>query len=120
MKVMVLEDNLDRIKFFIEVLGKYKLKIVDNVDEAIELLDNEAFDMIFLDNEVVGGCGADVAVYMANKPDNLNNDATIVVHCLDDQAQAAMVQKLTPTYPRTLGITFGPSLFHYLGLTNEN
>jgi len=120
MEILVLEDNLDRIRFFIEILGKYKLSVVDKAEEAVELLESKVFDMIFLDNDLGdGGYGADVAAYLANNPSNLNNDANIVVHCLDEQARIAMLKELTPNCPKTIGVYFGESLFHYLGLTND-
>jgi hypothetical protein len=94
---------------------------MDNASEAEELLKVEVFDMIFLDNDLdKGGFGADVAAFLADNPENLNNKSSIVIHCLDNNAQKAMLTKLTSVCQNVVAIPFGsPDFFEYLGLTNE-
>lgn len=119
MRVLVVEDGLERIKFFIEILGKFNLTVVDNSEEAIVLLESILFDMVFLDHDLgAGGYGADVAAHLANNPDNPNNEnAIVVVHTMNESVSKKMLNKLIYSCPKVVGIPFGPRLFYYLGLT---
>ena len=53
MKIFILEDNLERIKWFKDKFIDHTLFISSNVDEAIKLYDsNKPFDTIFLDHDL--------------------------------------------------------------------
>lgn len=121
MKILVLENNLRRLKFFVDFLGKYKLNIIDNAEEAEELLRQEEFDMVFLDNDLDGGgFGADIASFLAENPENPNNNAAIVIHCLDNAAREAMFLKLSSSCENLVAFPFGSTeFFEYLGLTSD-
>ena len=116
MKLLVLEDDSYRVTAFIEKFCNYDLYITENADRAVEYLEADVFDYIFLDHDLGenNGCGADVAAYLANNPDNENNDSNIIIHSWNLPAVAAMQSKL----PQAIFIPFGSDLFFALGLDN--
>jgi two-component SAPR family response regulator len=114
MKILIAESNIVRIKTFIEILGNHNLTIVDKVEEAVDHLENEVFDMIFLGNKLNDGYGADIAARLGGDPENINNESFIIAHTWDESAVEAIKTKL----PYSEISPFGPDLFEYLGLTN--
>jgi len=81
-RILVLEDDVFRVRFFIERFGQYKLKITENIEDAIEYLKYYKFNYIFLDNDLGSGNGEgiDVAKFLQNNPNNINNEAVIIIH----------------------------------------
>ena len=96
MKILVLEDDSYRVTFFIERLCDSDLYITENANRAIDYLEDNVFDCIFLDHDLGenNGCGADVAAYLANNPDNPNNDTDVIIHSWNVPAAKAMKDKL--------------------------
>lgn len=60
MKILILEDLVERQKAFKKKFQEDSLWIVDNVQKAIEILKTETFDLIYLDHDLEGKCGVDV------------------------------------------------------------
>lgn len=112
MKLLVLEDSLSRIKYFIEKFCNCDLILTENANSAIEYLEDEMFDCIFLDNDLGdgNGAGADVAAYLYQHPDNPNNNAEIIVHSWNMPAVAAIIGKL----PQARFVPFGSHDFYGL------
>lgn len=82
MKILILEDNGFRVRFFIERFGQHDLKITENSRRAIEYLEEYVFDYLFLDNDLGDGNGEgiDVAKFLKNNPDNQNNKSIAIIH----------------------------------------
>ncbi len=82
MKILILEDDGFRVRFFIERFGQYKLKITENAKTAINYLEEFEFDYIFLDNDLGkgNGEGIDVAEFLQHNPTNPNNKSIIIIH----------------------------------------
>jgi len=82
MKILILEDSTARLVYFNEKFYKHELTMIENADRAIEYLEEQEFDCIFLDHDLGegNGFGADVASYLYENPDNPNNQSTIVIH----------------------------------------
>ena len=96
MKILVLEDDGARARFFIEKMGKYDLIITENANKAIEHLKSNDFDYIFLDNDLGedNGYGADVAAYLYNNPDNFNFTTNVYIHSWNVPAAQSMLDIL--------------------------
>ena len=113
MKMLVIENELVRIDLFIEMLGKYRLSIADNFEDAVSFLNTDLFDFIFLDEMI----GPDMASYFGSNYDHPNLSANIIIHSLNKNATAAMRSKLVPLCDNVISIPFGKEFFSYLGLT---
>jgi hypothetical protein len=114
MKILVLEDDTYRATFFMERFCDADLFMTEKADVAIEYLENNFFDYIFLDHDLGenNGCGADVAAYLSNNPENPNNETTIVIHSWNVPAAKAMKGKL----PRSIFAPFNSEIFFNLDL----
>lgn len=95
-KVLILEDNNLRVKFFINMFYKCELKITEDAKEAIRYLENYTFNYLFLDNDLGmgNGEGVDVARFLNNHPENHNNSSTIVIHSWNSPAAIKMYDLL--------------------------
>jgi ActR/RegA family two-component response regulator len=115
MRVLVLEDDSNRVISFIEKFGNHSLLITEDAFEAIVYLDEELFDYIFLDYRLGkdSGSGFDVVNFLENESDNLNNNVNIIIHSWDVAAVGEMLSKL----PNAVYIPFGSDDFFNLSLT---
>ena len=97
MKVLVLEDDGYRVKFFIEKFGQYNITITESSFDAIVYLENEKFDLIFLDHDLGenNGDGFEVASYLFDNPWNINNRAEIIIHSWNIPATKKMLSKIS-------------------------
>ena len=86
MKILILEDDLIRMKVFNRMFHKHMITHACNSDEAIKHLDKEKFDYIFLDHDLGGrifvnsneyDTGYRVAKYI---PQSINKDTDVVIH----------------------------------------
>lgn len=113
-KILILEDDSYRVKFFIESFGQHELKITENAQAAIEYLQDDVFDYIFLDNDLgpENGEGQDVANYLFENPHNLNNQANVIIHSWNIPAVERMLFKL----PSARSARFNSSQFFSLSL----
>lgn len=109
MNVLILEDSINRIKYFIEKFSDHNLVITENAHEAIIYLNEQVFDCIFLDHDLGpnNGCGADVAAYLCDNIDNENNDAMVVIHSWNVPAANSMHNEL----PNSKLLPFGTAGF---------
>lgn len=110
MEILVLEDDIARARFFIEKMGKYSLIITENAHEAVEHLKSKDFDYIFLDHDLGkdNGCGADVAAYLNENPNNPNFRTHIFIHSWNIPAAKAMLYKL----PNAVHAPYGSHEFY--------
>jgi CheY-like chemotaxis protein len=87
MKVFVLEDDETRVDWIRKNFDeKVEMDLTDEADEAITLLRNNKYDLVFLDHDLGGeqmvssdhhNTGATVAKIMHETP---NKDSVIIVH----------------------------------------
>ena len=114
MKVLVLEDSIYRSKYFIEKYGHCNLTIIENAYTAIDLLSEELFGYIFLDNDLGtdNGEGLDVARFLSNNANNPNNNSIIIIHSWNNVA----VKEILNYLPNANIMPFGSSRFYSLDL----
>ena len=95
-KILILEDDNNRVKFFINMLQNHDLKVIESAYEAIQYLVECSFDYIFLDNDLGmgNGEGIDVARFIYDNHGNSNNSATIVIHSWNSPAAGTMKRLL--------------------------
>lgn len=96
MKILILEDNPNRIKQFKYNLIGHDVDITDQVLMAIELLKNNDYDLIFLDHDLEGkhyvpssyfNTGYTVAKYLSANP---QINAKIIIHSSNYKGVAKM------------------------------
>jgi len=112
--IMVLEDDVFRVRFFVERFGQYNLKITENAINAIEYLQCYKFDYLFLDNDLGkgNGKGIDVAKFLKNNPRNFNNTAITIIHSWNIPA-SAIIKSLIPN---AISAPFNTEIFYNLNL----
>jgi DNA-binding response OmpR family regulator len=100
MKILILEDDNYRVRYFEERLSKHDIEIYDVADDAIEALKRKTYDILFLDNDLGenAGSGTDVADFLHSIKDNKNNNAIIIVHSWNVPAATAMKGLLPRAY----------------------
>jgi CheY-like chemotaxis protein len=96
MRILILEDDGYRVKYFIEKFGQHDLVITENAEEAINHLERKVFDVIFLDNDLGEGNGEGrfVSKFLKAHQTNPNNLAQVVVHSLNIPATEQMLADL--------------------------
>jgi DNA-binding response OmpR family regulator len=97
MRILILEDDGGRVNTFIELLHKHQLDITENAYDAIDLLEENKYNLIFLDHDLGDGNGSGslVASFLSQMVDN---KATIVIHSWNVPASNAMVGYLPNAY----------------------
>ncbi|RKX64730.1 MAG: hypothetical protein DRP42_05920 [Tenericutes bacterium] len=82
MQILILEDQTTRIKFFIEQFCDHDVTVTENAYSAIDYLEDNLYDCIFLDNDLGDGNGSGllVAGYLSKHQTNPNNYAKIFIH----------------------------------------
>jgi len=118
MKILILEDDRFRAQFFIERFGDKELTITENAWAAIDHLKKEAFDFIFLDNDLGmdNGEGQDLAKFLQDNPDNQNNHTNIIIHSWNTVA----VREMKACLPLAIIAPFDVKFFNDLDLTSLN
>ena len=96
MRIFVLEDDGNRVNFFLEKFYNYDITITENAQSAIEYLEDNVYGCLFLDHDLGkdNGSGMDVAQYLADNPGNVNNNAIIVIHSWNIPATEKMIAVL--------------------------
>ncbi len=97
MRIFVLEDDGYRVKFFLEKFCNSYITITENAQSAIEYLEDNVFDYLFLDHDLGdgNGSGLEVAEYLADNPWNENNRSPIVIHSWNVPATENMINVLS-------------------------
>jgi hypothetical protein len=117
MRILVLEDNSTRVNYFVEKYGNNELTITENAYDAINLLKEEVYDVIFLDNDLgypENGHGVDVAKFLYENSDNENNNSYIVIHSWNTPA----IERIQSYLPEAECAVYGSSYFFELELDN--
>jgi hypothetical protein len=103
--VFLLDDDERRHRWFERRFNGDDLSIAENVEDAKNILEKEAFDAIFLDHDLLplhyesndhddfARTGYAIAEWLNERPD-LQRAATIIVHTRNADAAIPMVQKL--------------------------
>jgi len=103
--VFLLDDDDRRHRWFERRFDGDDLAIADNVEDAKQILEEESFDAIFLDHDLLphhyesndhddfARTGYAIAQWLNDRPD-LQKAATIIVHTRNADAAIPMVQKL--------------------------
>jgi ActR/RegA family two-component response regulator len=114
MRILILEDDGFRVRFFIERFGQHELKITENAEDAIEFLRKFTFDYLFLDNDLGqgNGEGIDVAEFLQHNSENPNNKAITIIHSWNIPATKQIKSKL----PNAIAAPFNTENFLNLRL----
>jgi hypothetical protein len=102
MKIFILEDAQERIKFFKDKLMKHDLYIYEHVEEAENFIQaNDDMEMLFLDHDLEGYhhipselpiSGYEFVKFIVEK--GLCKNATIIIHSMDVPGSANMYHLL--------------------------
>lgn len=109
MKILVLEDNENRIECFKQVFDRADLVIVETSYDAIQLLDKTQYDFIFLDHDLGihpvtkqpttevmlpsgDGTGYEVAQFIARS--KKNKDTPTIIHTFNPDGAKKMMEEL--------------------------
>ncbi|HNC56720.1 MAG TPA: hypothetical protein PLP33_14840 [Leptospiraceae bacterium] len=104
--ILIFEDDRERIKWFKREFVGHEIQITQSVQGAIELLCNQDFDLILLDNDIVlehyenpdcyDGTGRELADWLAQT--KLNNSPVILIHSCNSVASQYMYDVLVTMY----------------------
>ncbi len=110
LNILVIEENGCRIEFFIEQLGKYNLRVTESAYDAINYLEEEVYDIIFLNNYLGSnnGYGSDIAAYLYEHQNNPNYHSTVFIHSWYLPAIYEIKDKL----PQAIPIPYGTVEFY--------
>jgi DNA-binding LytR/AlgR family response regulator len=116
MRIFVLEDSSERVRYFIERYAEHEITITENANDAISYLSENVYDCIFLDHDLGdgNGSGADVAAFLGSGM-SVNDDAVIIIHSWNMPASAAMLRML----PGAFLLPYGSSEFHGVDVCNR-
>jgi CheY-like chemotaxis protein len=122
MKFLILEDDFERINWFLSRISPHRVMVCFTADEAIQKLKSEQFDVIFLDHDLCNDhysyvgvpidvnfekfckdnldstTGMAVAQWLSENP-NKSQNAQIVIHTMNAVAQKRMASKLQVRKP---------------------
>jgi len=104
MRVLILEDDVNRVERFKEKLVGHELFITQFPKVANRWLEEQEFDFIFLDHDLEEesqgtdnnfdvGTGLEVANFLGRKP-YLSTNAQIIVHSLNSGGSTRMIQAM--------------------------
>lgn len=107
MKILVIEDDAERIAFFRTYYRDHDLHVVSDVNLAVQWLSEEEYDRIFLDHDLDLsqpprwipqcnriGVGRDVAHWLIARPE-CNKHARIIIHSMNVIAAPKIFAELT-------------------------
>jgi len=120
MNILILEDDKERHKAFLNNLNVASVVIVDTAKEAIQKLSKYSWDYLFLDHDLGGqqmvesgpGTGYEVALWLEQNPDK--QPAKIIIHSFNPTGALKMKQalpkaKLRPGCWDHISLNFGTS-----------
>jgi len=87
MKILILEDNYDRITSFMHRLIGAEVKTVDTVEDCITALKHDKWDALFLDHDLGGkiyqteNTGEDVTKWLKDNPQYI--PPSVFIHSLN-------------------------------------
>lgn len=90
MKILILEDNEDRIIQFKNNFALYPPTVVENANDAIKQLTDNKWDVLFLDHDLGGSVhvsidekntGSEVARFLKKNPDKI--PGLVILHSLN-------------------------------------
>ena len=110
MKILILEDDGNRVNNFIELLHNHDLDIIENAYEAVALLEANVYDIILLDHDLGegNGSGSIVSSYLRECPDNPNHGAEVLIHSWNTPASTSMLKDL----PSAIWVPFNTEEFY--------
>lgn len=121
MKILFLDDDLDRHSKFTEASNGSEVTFVHGVAQAIEALSTDQFDIAFLDHDLDGrvfveeseGTGTEVAEYIAKMPAE-NRPRIVIVHSMNPYGAQRMMNILRTAPGRLLAwqTPFGTQEFY--------
>lgn len=101
-KILILEDNDERIECFKNIMQGTQLTIVKHVSEAVEHLQNTSFDLLCLDHDLDGKAyvtpeqgeqtGTDVARFLSVNPQF--KPKHVILHSLNEPGRKIMLSYL--------------------------
>lgn len=107
MRILILEDDPARMKVFrnsVEMCSgngrSIEVSHTDKAFEAVDLMHNLDFDLVFLDHDLDGrvyvpttdsNCGTRVARFLSEWPDVRARQGRVIVHSFNDAAAKGMV-----------------------------
>ena len=100
MKIFVLEDNGERIKWFAEQFQDHSLVMANHVDLAMTVLDTIKFDVLFLDHDLGGKAYVPVTEHNTGSTianmlhTSANKNTPVVVHSFNVPAAKHMLELL--------------------------
>lgn len=112
MKILVLEDDHIRHISFMKNLSDHDLDIVETSKEAIKKLQDNDYDVLFLDHDLGGkimtpsgeNTGYEVAQWLSNNPDRMPKQ--IYLHTLNPVGQQNMKNVLPNAIIASFSILF--------------
>ncbi|MCV0439867.1 MAG: response regulator [Hydrogenophaga sp.] len=123
MKILILEDDENRIATFMEKLPTWQdVTCVTTAEAAIEKLSTEEFAVVFLDHDLGGevyvdpsnpNTGSGVVRWMLQNVETVQ-DPDIVIHSMNTPAALAMEQDLKGKYGFVWRIPFPTLVTNYL------
>ena len=125
MKILILEDDLNRVSSFTQKLGsQHELICVDLAADAINKLKTERFDVVFLDHDLGGeqmvstsdkNTGSEVARWLIANNSDMLVPTTVVIHSLNTPAAKMMHDGIVEAgYINVYTIPFTTLLTNYL------
>lgn len=106
MKIYILEDAPERIAWFEEVFADCEIFYTDQVDQACKDIEENEYDIIFLDRDLGHPKfnGEDVAWYM--KENELAKNSAIVIHSVNTRGQRNIKRYLDKYHSQVYQIPF--------------
>jgi hypothetical protein len=130
MKILFLDDDLDRHSKFTEASAGSEVTFVHSVAQAVEALTTEQFDIAFLDHDLDGrvfveeveGTGTQVAEYIAGMPCE-TRPRIVIVHSMNPYGAQRMMNILRACPGRLMAwqTPFGTQEFYgYIPAVSES
>lgn len=102
MKILILEDNESRIKLFKDKLGHAELElyVAETADKAIDMIDNNKFEVVFLDHDLGGKVYVDSGEHntghtVAKHVAELELSMPVIIHSFNTVGATNMYKYLT-------------------------
>jgi len=113
MRILILEDDSDRVKKFYEMFNDHSLVVVNNSKDAISFVTTFKFNVIFLDHDLGGQVYVDSdndnTGYQVAKviPNSINSHTPVVIHSWNVVGAKRMQQVLEHQKAQVVHILFG-------------